>query len=228
MLLGRYRKDKPGSFDAWKRAFGRYLDLGFSTAHASKGLEADYVLLLNVTSGIMGFPSQIADDPVLQLAMPEPDQFPQAEERRLFYVALTRARRQTRIYTLQDKPSRFVVELANDGYVEIKADKATMKICPKCESGTLVSKVGKFGPFEGCSQHPECDYTKKVLSFETGKTKGGRSIRIKEPLTEGTTCPTCKRGTMVVRNGAKDQSFLGCSLYPRCRTTASIKTTQQR
>jgi DNA helicase-4 len=48
-------------------------------------------MLLNVTKGILGFPSQIVDDPVLQLAMPQPDVFPMAEERRLFYVAITRA-----------------------------------------------------------------------------------------------------------------------------------------
>jgi len=49
--------------------------------------------------GTRGLPSQIDDDPVLQLAMPTPDPFPMAEERRLFYVALTRASKQVRIYT---------------------------------------------------------------------------------------------------------------------------------
>jgi DNA helicase-4 len=221
MLLGRYHKDKPASFNAWQRAFCDQLDISFSTAHASKGLEADYVMLLNVTEGLMGFPSQIVDDPVLQLAMPVPDDFPLAEERRLFYVALTRARRQTRIYTLQDKPSRFVVELAKGGHTEIKTDRATMKVCPKCEMGTLSQKTGRYGPFEACSAHPECDYTKTLLSFSSSKTASAQPVRLKEPISEGATCPTCSRGTMVVRNGPTNQPFLGCSSFPKCRTTAS-------
>ncbi|KHA53123.1 UvrD/REP helicase [Sulfitobacter geojensis] len=221
MLVGRYHKDKPTSLNAWQRTFGDQLDLSFSTAHASKGLEADYVMLLNVTEGLMGFPSQIVDDPVLQLAMPEPDDFPLAEERRLFYVALTRARRQTRVYTLQDKPSRFVIELAKDGYTEIKNDTTTLKICPKCGNGTLSQKSGRYGPFEACSAHPECDYTKGLLSFSSSKAASVQSVRLKEPVTEGTTCPTCSQGTMVVRSGQNNQPFLGCSSFPKCRTTAS-------
>ena len=179
-------------------------------------------MLLNVTEGLMGFPSQIVDDPVLQLAMPEPDEFPFAEERRLFYVALTRARRQVRIYTLQDKPSRFVVELANDGHTEIKTNKATLKVCPKCGSGTLSQKTGRYGPFEACSAHPECDYTKKLLSFSSAKTALTRPIRLNEPISEGTTCPICNQGTMVVRKGKNNKPFLGCSSFPRCRTIAQI------
>lgn len=89
MLLGRYHKDKPAKLRQWQSEFKGHLNLKFETTHASKGLEADYVMLLNVTEGMMGFPSQIVDDPVLQLAMPQPDAFPLAEERRLFYVALT-------------------------------------------------------------------------------------------------------------------------------------------
>lgn len=222
MLLGRYHKDKPARLNAWKRAFGSQLDLSFSTAHASKGLEADYVMLLNVTEGLMGFPSQIVDDPVLQLAMPEPDDFPLAEERRLFYVALTRARRQTRIYTLQDKPSRFVIELAKDGHTEIKIDGATMKFCPKCETGTLSQKTGRYGPFEACNAHPGCDYTKRLLSFSSNETTSAHTVRLKKAISDGATCPTCNQGTMVVRSGQNNQPFLGCSSFPRCRTTAPI------
>lgn len=48
-------------------------------------------MLPNVSSGTFGFPSEVVDDPVLSLAMAEADPFPHAEERRLFYVALTRA-----------------------------------------------------------------------------------------------------------------------------------------
>ena len=121
LLLSRYRKDRPPGLDRWQRNFGDFLDIGFRTVHASKGLEADYVMLLNMVEGAHGFPSQVEDDPVLQLPMPTPDPFPMGEERRLFYVALTRAKRQIRIYTSLASPSRFLVELSDKGAIKIDA-----------------------------------------------------------------------------------------------------------
>jgi DNA helicase-4 len=56
-------------------------------------------MMPNLTTGTYGFPSDIADDPVLHLAMPSPDTFTHAEERRLFYVALTRGRREVTLIT---------------------------------------------------------------------------------------------------------------------------------
>ena len=164
MLLGRYNKDKPTDLNRWKRSYGAQLDLGFSTVHGAKGLEADYVMILNVIDSWIGFPSRIADDPVLQIAMPEPDEFPMAEERRLFYVALTRARRETRIYTLQKKPSMFVVELANDGHTDIETENTTLEICPECETGILGVKNGRYGSFIGCNAYPRCKYTRNISS----------------------------------------------------------------
>ena len=158
MLLGRYNNNKPACLKEWQREFGAQLKIGFSTVHAAKGMEADYVMLLNVVAG--GFPSEVVDDPVLQIAMPDPDDFPMAEERRLFYVALTRARRETRIYTLQDRPSRFVIEIANDGYTWIKTGNVKLEVCPECGTGVLRRKEGKFGAFESCSAYPDCKYTR--------------------------------------------------------------------
>jgi DNA helicase IV len=64
----------------------------FMTVHKAKGLEADIVIILNCNSGKYGFPSEFSDDPVLNLLLSEADQFENGEERRLFYVAMTRAR----------------------------------------------------------------------------------------------------------------------------------------
>ncbi len=86
----------------------------FITVHSSKGLECDYVILLNVTSDKLGFPSNINDDILLRLVEPDPDNYPNAEERRLFYVALTRARKQVIIFTTTGKNSKFVNELLQD------------------------------------------------------------------------------------------------------------------
>lgn len=221
MLLGRYHRDKPTKLGQWQSEFRDHLDLRFETAHASKGLEADYVMLLNVTKGLLGFPSQIVDDPVLQLAMPQPDEFPFAEERRLFYVALTRARRQTRIYSLRNRPSDFLLELAKEGHLTIETDEGDLEVCPKCANGALKQIAGDFGTFVACSTYPRCDFKRNILSAIAPKTNGQQPIRLAKPMTAGTTCPTCEKGVMVERTGKKTGSFLGCSLYPRCKTTAS-------
>ncbi|TIL38142.1 MAG: hypothetical protein E5Y86_33440, partial [Mesorhizobium sp.] len=119
--------------DSWKRRFGDCLDIEYRTVHASKGLEADYVFVLNLFEGSRGFPNQMDDNPVLQIAMPAPDPFPVAEERRLFYVALTRASRDVRIYPSLTKPSRFIAEIQHLGKLEVEAiDGEAIYPCPTC------------------------------------------------------------------------------------------------
>ena len=82
----------------------------FLTVHKSKGLEADYVILLQCNKGTYGFPSQISDNPVLDHVLTKSDQFPYGEERRLFYVAITRAKVKTMVLYDQRIPSLFVDE----------------------------------------------------------------------------------------------------------------------
>jgi DNA helicase IV len=90
LLLARYRYLEPDLQDL-RRRFPR-LTFSFKTIHASKGLEADHVVLLNADSGRVGFPSEIVDDPLLGLVSPDEETFQNAEERRVIYVAMTRAR----------------------------------------------------------------------------------------------------------------------------------------
>ena len=87
----------------------------FSTVHAAKGLEADYVIVLGLKDGNMAFPSDATDDPVLELARPGLAEMQFGEERRLFYVALTRAKR--RVYLMVDiaEPSPFADEIFQIG-----------------------------------------------------------------------------------------------------------------
>ncbi len=86
------------------------------TIHRSKGMEADYVIVLGLTADRYGFPSEIEDDPLLSLVLAKPENFPHAEERRLFYVALTRARHQVHLLVDRRRPSVFALELRNSQY----------------------------------------------------------------------------------------------------------------
>lgn len=89
----------------------------FLTIHKSKGLEADYVIILQCNKDIYGFPSQINDDPVLNYVLTKSDQYPYGEERRLFYVAITRAKIMTMVLYDKRFPSVFVDEFLNPSKV---------------------------------------------------------------------------------------------------------------
>lgn len=128
-LLGRY------SFDDYYLSFmyqsikegnrfyyvieGRKIE--FLTVHKSKGLEADYVILLQCNKDTYGFPSQVSDDPVLNYVLTKSDQFPYGEERRLFYVAITRAKIKTLVLYDKRFPSVFVDEFLHPEKVTEKS-----------------------------------------------------------------------------------------------------------
>ena len=169
-ILARYKHLHPAQLQEWKREKGyRKLDIEFMTIHKSKGLEADYVIVLGMNSGWYSFPCEIEDDPILRLVMPKIDPFEFAEERRLFYVALTRAKRKVYLLTQQDSPSRFIKEIIDnqDGSVVLEktqadGETAPVQICPKCKTGFLIEKSRPFGLFMGCSTYPLCQYTSPV------------------------------------------------------------------
>lgn len=220
LLLGRYRNDRPANLQQWKEHFADSIDIDFKTVHSSKGLEADYVMLLNAVEGNRGFPSQIEDDPVLQIPMPAPDPYPMAEERRLFYVALTRAKRQVRIYTSLAQPSRFLIELVKNGALVIEpVDAAPLEPCPECSVGVVTRRTGHHGDFESCSTWPRCEFKRNIESDES--KNGSPPVRLSGDVAQGSICPTCERGRMVKIDG-KYGEFLGCSEFPTCKTTAKI------
>lgn len=226
MLLGRYRDDKPGALESWQRRFGDHLKIDFRTAHGSKGLEAEYVFVLNVLEGTRGFPSQIQDDPALQLAMPAPDPFPVAEERRLFYVAMTRARKQVRFYTTLGQPSRFLVELVKKKHLKIEPiNGEPLEPCPECGHGVLQLRSGPYGDFHGCSRFPACEFKRKVAQ-EANPAGSQRTLRFRRlPVSAkaGDQCPICKRGIIQSKNG-RHGPFLGCSRFQKgCNATRTIQ-----
>lgn len=136
------------------------LKMNFITAHKSKGLQADYVFIINNKKSKMGFPSKMQDAPILKLLLDNCDQYRFAEERRLFYVALTRAKKKVYLVTVQNQESEFVMELKTRYDYEIKKEQWT---CPEC-GGRLIKRQGRNGEFWGCSNFRDygCRYTRNI------------------------------------------------------------------
>ena len=159
-VLARYNHGNPESEGSLQRS---HLEVEFFTFHRVKGLESDYSILLDVSEGPYGIPSRIEDDELLNLVIPLPETYPYAEERRLFYVALTRATQGAMILHDRKRPSRFIPELekiANDAIHRQELDGSTTTLCPKCKQGYIVSKNNrKTGEkFMACSTFPDCKY----------------------------------------------------------------------
>lgn len=136
------------------------LQMYFATAHKSKGLQADYIFIINNKNVRMGFPSKVQDAPILQLLLEKCDQYPDAEERRLFYVALTRAKKKVYLLTVENQESSFVKELRSQYGEELRQERF---ICPVC-GGKLRKKSGPYGDFLGCSNYKTigCKYTRNL------------------------------------------------------------------
>ena len=228
LLLGRYKHLRPEpSHMATLRS--RYPGLRFSwrTIHRSKGLEADYAVVLGVCTGKYAFPSEIDDDPLLSLVLAAPDAHPNAEERRLLYVALTRARRQVFLLADGGAPSSFVSELTGRGYdVEVFGRPPVGDVaCPRCVRGKLLRREnannGNF--FYGCSNFPHCEYTARACpKCGTGLlVKTGDAWRCRDCEAKIAGCPACN-GWLEERMG-KYGRFYGCSNYPECRYKQKIQ-----
>ncbi|MEZ5001434.1 MAG: UvrD-helicase domain-containing protein [Chitinophagales bacterium] len=170
LLLGRYDFERKVieqlsyikiKYDKLKKEFeyehntNKLIDISFLTAHSAKGLESDYVIILNGNSGKYGFPSEISDDPLLNFLLSKADQFPNGEERRLFYVALTRARKHVHILSSIESPSKFINEIQeNESVTNLK--------CEWCDNGKLIERNGPYGSFYACNNHHYCNYTRKI------------------------------------------------------------------
>ena len=136
------------------------LKMSFITAHKSKGLQADYIFIINNKKSRMGFPSKIQDAAILNLLLDNCDQYPYAEERRLFYVALTRAKKKAFLVTVKNQESEFAMELKERYGEELKREQWE---CPLC-GGKLLKKSGPYGEFYGCSNYRSlgCKYKRNI------------------------------------------------------------------
>ena len=231
LLLGRYRHTRPENMAQLAREHPG-LHLSYKTVHRSKGLEADYVVVLDLCSGKYGFPAEVADDPLLNIVLAAPEGHPNAEERRLLYVAVTRAKRG--VYLLADGGplSPFITELMNDGYdvTEFGRLPESDVACPTCVDGRLERRKNTRDRrvFYGCSHYPYCEHTQPACPYcRTGlpvKTDG--VFRCRDCGQSVEACPACD-GWLRTRAG-KYGPFLGCSNYPACDYTRNIQRGRHR
>ena len=186
LIIGRYNHDLPdrGKEDGPQREelqkiWGMDSELEILTVHRSKGLESDYVLIVDMISGPYGFPSGQETDELMNLVLApsgEADLMMKGEERRLFYVAMTRARHQVHIISETPRPSEFIDEISTYTYksnnlvsICFCCEDSAPITCNNCDgSGNLRklthNKDGKelSKPFYGCSNHPICNERKEA------------------------------------------------------------------
>lgn len=110
LVLARYHHLRPTALDKAKTRWPK-LTIDFMTIHASKGQQADYVVILGLQDGHDGFPAPARESIMEQALLPQPEDYPDAEERRLLYVALTRARHRVWLLFNKQQPSVFVEQL---------------------------------------------------------------------------------------------------------------------
>ena len=187
------------------------MKLTYSTVHGSKGLEDDYVILINADDNRIGFPNKMEDDELLDLVLSHKSEYEYAEERRLWYVALTRTRNYTYIIANSENPSIFLKEI-KDQCVVINGEfapeeKRTEISCPHCKTGRLVLRTNDSdgSKFYGCSNYPYCNY----------------SINDFRAVSRNMRCREC--GDFMVFRKGRWGAFYGCHDYPRCKYKEEYK-----
>ena len=170
LFLGRYNHDVTvleGEGYSWKPNIGdksvsvsysprKDLNMTFMTIHGSKGLQADCVISLNNKTGKYGFPGNRDEPPVIKDLLGS-DDTQYDEERRLFYVAMTRAKKCLYLASYTNRQSSYYREIFHIN------DDPALFYCPVC-GGQLVIRKGKFGRFIGCENYYTrgCKFTREI------------------------------------------------------------------
>ncbi len=224
LLIGRYNFEKyylinsddfyEISNDKIKAKSFPDFEIDFLSAHSSKGLGYDQVIVLNGDDGTYGFPSQIKDDPIMQIINVADNSYLFAEERRLFYVALTRTKNKVYLLTPVNNPSTFILEIIKYDQVKLY-NKTKIKLskkphlCPKC-GYPLIRKYNSFKIHNLyiCSNEKElCDFKTNNLKYKINITK----------------CPKCSGELIVKHSRTKNYDFIGCTNYDKgCNYTENI------
>ena len=196
LVLGRYNFTKPDNFENIIDKFDNKEKIKFKTVHGSKGLEADYVIILNLNSGLYAFPSEITNDPVLDLVINNNEKFPYAEERRLFYVALTRAKKDVFLAHENTPLSSFVTELKKSKFkmLFINQEEEIFVTCPVCNDNIAKreQKADKNKKFYSCTNFL-CDFTVNIPK-----------------------CNNCKKDENIIATHSNDWRYSGDFICRNC------------
>ena len=217
------------------------VNIEYRTVHQSKGLECDNVILINLKNWRAGFPNKMVDDPVLNFVKRNGDSFSYAEERRLFYVALTRTKNNVYLLAPYFKSSVFIQELENDVNVELlnlennkletlkNIEKngeryaiPTKLKCPVCKTGIVLLESfwnnGKLNRVLKCSHN-------MAPPFNRCNWKGGYYGSELKDLDDIKHCPNCD-GILIKRRRHSDgHPFLGCTNFKEtgCRGKSKLE-----
>lgn len=230
LLLGRYRFMEPDLRRLRRHHPG--LSISYKTIHASKGLEADHVVILGADNARMGFPSMIVDDPLLSLVSPEEEPFANAEERRVMYVAMTRARRTVTILASEARPSTFVTELLNDPSYGVETSQAAAyrtHTCLQC-GGRLLHMPSEDGPGWYRCEHVKLCGNRMSACPACGiglplRDAAGGEMACPDCGAVQQACPRCDGGWLVERQG-RYGTFLSCIRFPDCDGKAKMPKPQ--
>ncbi|OCQ17939.1 hypothetical protein A7985_25010 [Pseudoalteromonas luteoviolacea] len=202
LLLNRYKYKKPKYLSELQQLAKRLgLTLRFNSCHASKGKEAEYVIIMDMLRGKNGFPAEKLEHPLIEFLLPKLEEYPHAEERRIFYVALTRAKHQTFVISIEENCSEFVKQLRGYGSNLINQDaiapsklslNVTELACPVCETGRLIRRGN--GGVSSCSNKPYCTYKEfncKACTSQRKLTDGAYVCQNKNCGKKTPACPVC-------------------------------------
>ena len=205
-ILGRKNREIETISPKGLMAYREDLKISKGTIHKSKGLEDDIVIVVGMDSGMKGFPNHGGEDPLISLFLPRGDGYANSEERRVMYVAMTRAREKVFLVSQSVQPSSFIVEIEEIcRSLGIKFNNVVLRgdvvgPCPECLSkglvegrwrGALVRRVRSNPPpysiFLGCTNFGRglCNYTGNEAPCPTCLTKGETarlSVRFDEGL----------------------------------------------
>jgi DNA helicase IV len=201
----------------WKN---KYKDnIKFWSFHKSKGLEADYCILIGFFQGKSGFPNENRDDAIVEALLPSIDSFIHSEERRLLYVGITRAKQKCYIIASPTSPSDFITELLAPKYelniASPSFQEQFRKIfkCPNCEDGYLRLVNGRFGQFYSCSTGLGCSVGKaRVCEKCHAPSIDGRSESICNNVACANSMKICEKcGRPMKQRKSKYGEFWGCT-----------------
>ena len=189
------------------------LFIRFKTLHESKGSQADYVIIINNKADSFGFPSTILEPPIMKYLLEKDDSYPFSEERRLFYVGLTRARKKVWLLYPEDNKSIFVSEILDDNKDELKNEEKQCVACggkliPSNEPGELICSKCNHRQYRKRNKRcPLCGGKLKTRHYLSNEVLGcenyfssNKCYYMEDPLTGNRFLPENKGVNIIERN----------------------------